>query len=376
MVRIDRYMLSQLLILFGFFALVLVAVLWVNRGVSLFEQLISDGQSALVFLEFTALGLPKLITTVLPIATFAATVYVTNRMNNESELVVLQATGSGPFRMARPVFYFSVIVFLISSVLHHFLLPLSEEQLEHRQNQITQNATAQLLTEGRFLHPAWGVTFYTRKIDEDGLLRDVFLSDRRRDDEGVIYTAQRAYLIRTPENTSIIMLDGIAQRLTYETNQLATANFRDFSFDISSLLQKKTTDRIDPDKMTTLDMLQTPWEEIAEELRRGMGGVVQSFHTRFADPLFSGIAALIGFSTLLIGGYSRFGVWREVAIAFGILVALDGIRGTVQNPVNKDPTLWPLIYAPIAFSFLLIAIFLWIAARPRGGFWRFRRSAA
>ena len=59
MVRIDRYMLSQLLVLFGFFALVLVAVLWINRGVSLFEQLISDGQSALVFMEFTALGLPK-----------------------------------------------------------------------------------------------------------------------------------------------------------------------------------------------------------------------------------------------------------------------------------------------------------------------------
>ncbi|MEP5805137.1 MAG: LptF/LptG family permease, partial [Roseobacter sp.] len=96
MVRIDRYVLSQLLVLFGFFALVLVAILWINRGVSLFDQLISDGQSALVFLEFTALGLPKLIATVLPIATFAAAVYVTNRMNNESELTVLQATGTGP----------------------------------------------------------------------------------------------------------------------------------------------------------------------------------------------------------------------------------------------------------------------------------------
>ena len=41
MIRIDRYILSQLLILFGFFALVLVAVLWINRGVSLFERLIT-----------------------------------------------------------------------------------------------------------------------------------------------------------------------------------------------------------------------------------------------------------------------------------------------------------------------------------------------
>ena len=48
MPRIDRYLLSQFLTLFGFFALVLVSVYWINRAVSLFEQLISDGQTALV----------------------------------------------------------------------------------------------------------------------------------------------------------------------------------------------------------------------------------------------------------------------------------------------------------------------------------------
>ena len=53
--RFDRYLLSQLLALFGFFSLVLVAVYWVNRAVGLFEQLIGDGQSALVCLEFSVL---------------------------------------------------------------------------------------------------------------------------------------------------------------------------------------------------------------------------------------------------------------------------------------------------------------------------------
>ena len=72
MSRFDRYMLSQLLVLFGFFALVLVAAFWINKAVRLFDRLIGDGQSALVFLEFTALGLPGLILQVLPLASFAA----------------------------------------------------------------------------------------------------------------------------------------------------------------------------------------------------------------------------------------------------------------------------------------------------------------
>ncbi|MCP3882960.1 MAG: LptF/LptG family permease, partial [Sulfitobacter sp.] len=108
MAKFDRYMLSQFLILFSFFALILVAIFWINRAVVLFDRLIGDGQTALVFLEFTVLGLPKLITTVLPIATFAGSVYVINRMTSESELTVLQATGTSPWRLARPVFVYGL----------------------------------------------------------------------------------------------------------------------------------------------------------------------------------------------------------------------------------------------------------------------------
>ena len=61
MSRIDRYILKMMLIFFGFFALVLVAVYWVNRAVSLFETLIGDGQTALVVLEFTLLTLPMVM---------------------------------------------------------------------------------------------------------------------------------------------------------------------------------------------------------------------------------------------------------------------------------------------------------------------------
>ena len=114
MARVDRYMLSQFLLLFGFFALVLVALFWINRAVVLFDRLIGDGQSALVFLEFTALGLPKLITTVLPIATFAGAVYVTNRMTSESEMTVLKAAGTSPWRLARPVLVFGLCVGLMT----------------------------------------------------------------------------------------------------------------------------------------------------------------------------------------------------------------------------------------------------------------------
>ncbi|WP_298835635.1 LPS export ABC transporter permease LptF [uncultured Roseobacter sp.] len=364
MVRIDRYVLSQLLLLFGFFALVLVAVFWINRAVVLFDRLISDGQSALVFLEFTALGLPKLITTVLPIATFCAAVYVTNRLNNESELTVMQATGSGPFRLARPVLVFGVVVFVMASVLHHFLVPLAQQQLDEREAEISQNATARLLTEGTFLNPSAGVTFYTREIDAEGVLRDVFLSDRRDATEGVIYTAAQAYLIRSDAGTTLIMVDGMAQRLGTLRNRLSVANFRDFSFDISSLVRNDARAAIRARTMTTPQLL-TPRAVLSEQTGQPQGVLAEEFHARFAEPLFCIVAALIGFTTLLIGGFSRFGVWREACLAFGLLILIDGARSTLVDPVRDDARLWPVLYLPV-FAGAGVALFmLWLAARPR-----------
>ena len=375
MIRIDRYILSQLLVLFGFFALVLVAVSWINRAVVLFDRLISDGQSAMVFLEFTTLGLPRLITTVMPIAAFAASVYVTNRLNNESELTVLQATGSSPFRLARAPLYFGLIVFAMSSVLYHFLQPMSLNQLGVREAQVSQNATGRLLTEGTFLHPSDGVTFYTGRIDEDGVLWDVFLSDQRDDAEGVIYTARQAYLLRSGEDTTLIMVNGLAQRLNNQSNRLATANFVDFSFDISNLV--KTTSGQVPiaRNLTTPALMTASWADLSASTGQSIGTITEEFHTRFSRPLFCIVAAMIGFSTLLLGGYSRFGVWRETGVAFALLLLLDGIGSAFQKPVRGDPSLWPAMYLPSLVGILLTLGMLWAAARP-GLFLRRRRVAA
>ncbi|MEM6890736.1 MAG: LPS export ABC transporter permease LptF [Pseudomonadota bacterium] len=364
MVRLDRYILSQLLLLFGFFALVLVSVFWINRAVLLFDRLISDGQSALVFLEFTALGLPSLVTLVMPIASFAAAVYVTNRLNNESELTVMLATGTSPFRLARPILIFGLVVFTMSSILHHVLLPLSKAQLSLREAEVAQNATARLLTEGAFLNPADGITFYTREIQENGVLRDVFLTDRRDTDEEVIYTSDTAYLLGDETTTTAIMVDGLAQRLDLETNRLSTTNFRDFSIDISALVRSESIGNTPPGSLTSFEFLGD-WNLLHEKTGRSTGTLAEELHSRFAEPLFCIVAALIGFSTLLVGGYSRFGIWREITISFGLLLLLDGARSAMRDPVQENAALWLLLYLPAAIGVVLTIGMLLYVSRPR-----------
>ena len=361
--RFDKYLMSQLLMLFGFFALVLVLVYWVNRAVVLFDQLIANGQSAAVFLEFSVLSLPNVIRIVLPIAAFAGTIYVTNRLTTESELIVVQATGFSPWRLARPVLVFGMIVALLASVLGHFLVPASLRQLAVRSDEIAQNMTARLLTEGQFIHPADLVTFYIREISPQGELLNIFLSDARNPNAEVTYTAREALLIRGEVAPTLIMLDGMAQAYDAENRLLSVTRFDDLAFDLSGLVDLSGVGGIRPQELSTRVLLQ------ASETTQALTGasrntLVSEAHERFGNALNGLIAPLVGFATLLLGGFSRFGIWRQIIGAIGLLIGVQMITRVGQDIVQSNADMWPAAYIGPVFGALLAVVLLFLASNP------------
>jgi lipopolysaccharide export system permease protein len=361
--RFDRYLLSQLLMLFGFFALVLVLVYWVNRAVVLFDQLIANGQSAAVFLEFTALTLPNVIRLVLPVAAFAGTVYAVNRLMSESELVVVQATGFSPWRLARPVLAFGVFIFVLSSILAHILVPVSSARLADRTAEIAENMTARLLSEGRFLHPADGVTFYIREISPQGVLENIFLSDARAEGRTVTYTAREALLIRGQEAPSLVMIDGMAQLYDEADRRLSVTRFEDFAFDLEGLVEGVTAGRRKPDELSTTALLAAS-EETQALTRSTRSQLVGEAHERISNALNGLVAPLIGFAALLVGGFSRFGVWRQIIGAIVGLIVVQMLTQAGQGMVRRDADLWPMAYLGPVVGLGLAMFLLTLAAHP------------
>ncbi len=363
MARFDRYLLSQLLMLFGFFSLVLVLIYWINQAVRLFDQLIADGQSAWVFLEFTALSLPGVIRIVLPLAAFAASLYVTNRMTTDSELVVVQATGYSAFRLARPVFMFGLIVTGLMLILMHVLVPASTRQYNDRENDVRQNLTARLLTEGQFLNPSPGVTFYIRDITTEGELLDIFLSDSRSDAETLTYTASQAYLIRTDNGPQLVMVDGMAQALSARTGRLITTRFEDFAYDIGSLITTSARSGRSSRELSTWDLLN-PTPALVAETGKTAGALVVEGHDRTGQAILATAAAMLGFSTLVLAGFSRFGVWRQMVAAIFLVIFVKGMETTGANMARTDPSLWFMTYLPSVVAFGIIWFQLFWATKP------------
>ncbi len=372
MARFDRYLLSQLMVMFGFFGLVLVLVYWINRAVVLFDRLIADGQSAMVFLEFTVLSLPSVVQLALPLAAFAASVYVTNRMTTESELVVVQATGFSPFRMARPVLTFGIIVFILMTVLMHLLVPLSKAQLEQREAEVAQNLSARLLSPGQFLEPTEGLTFYVGDVTPAGELRNVFLTDLRNPERQVTYTARQAYLVGAGNSIQLVMVDGLAQILQASTEQLSTTSFDDFAYDIGGFMTIRTRDGRRDAHVPTWELLRAS-EALSEETGKTRAQLLARAHDRISQSLLGTVAALLGFAALIVGRFSRFGIWRQIVIAIFLIIVIKAVETAGLNAARETPALWFAAYAAAFTGIAMVLVLLCMAAYP--SVFRRRRTA-
>jgi lipopolysaccharide export system permease protein len=367
--RYDRYILSQLIILFGFFSLVLISVYWINEAVDLFDSLIADGQTLFVFLEFTALTLPQIMLAVLPVAGFVATLYIFNRLIGDSEMVVLQTAGLSAMRLMRPVLVFGLMVGLLVAVLGNLLTPVARTQFIDRSQQVQSDLTGRFLREGQFIHPTDGLTVYIREITDLGEFRDLFLQDRSDPRVETTYTASRALLLRSETGPRLVMFDGLAQTLNIASQRLATVRFDDFTYDIGALIQDGGFRSRDLRELPTWVLLRAD-AQLAEQLDLPLPQMLFTGHDRIARALFVIFPPLIAAACLMLGGFSRFGVWPQILLAVALVIPLQVIGNAAETTAVRSAGLHLLAYAQAGAAALMALGLTWAAMRQR----RMRRA--
>lgn len=363
MTRFDRYILAQLLRVFGFFALVLIAVYWVNRAVSLFDRMIGDGQSLIVFLEFTALSLPMMVRVVVPIAAFVAALYVTQRLLAQNEVAVLQAAGISPFRLARPYLVFGLMIAAFLTLLMHVLIPQARAQMALRQAEIGQNIAASLLREGVFQHPAEGITLFVAEITPEGALRGLYLSDARSMAQRIDYTARQALIVPDSGGPKLVMIDGQAQILDARTGRLSVTGFADFTYDLGGLIGPGGRGRA-VQELPTRDLL-APGPDLLAETGATLAQIRYELAVRMVYGLGALAAVLVAFGALMAGGFSRLGFARPMLGAVVLLVLGEVLVNLVARMALRDAGLAWLAALPVTLMIGVALGLLALAARRR-----------
>ncbi len=365
MSRFDRYLFTQYFLMFGFFSLILLFIYWINKAIALFDNLISDGQTFLVFLEFSILTIPPIIPIVAPLAAFAAAIFVTNRLKNDSELTIMQATGFSPLRLSRSIFLFGLVVTIILLIISHYLIPKSNNILLKRQNEVASSLNAKLLKVGSFIHPQNGVTFYIGGISTSGVIEDVFVLDERNKDREIIVTSKSGYLITNNNNPILVLKDGIVQNYDLKSTNLSTIHFQDLSYDLTSWSVKE---RMSKSKLlltySSFDLFKDP-ELVSILTDSSPISVLEELHSRILTPLLALIAALIGFSALMIGDYSRFGASKQISVGIVILILIKLSESYGNELMLKSQGNWLAFYLPVLIGILIFSFMMLLASNQK-----------
>ena len=355
--KLDIYILRQLSIIFLFFLFVFTLIFWINRAINLFDQLISDGHSSSIILQFVLLNLPSTTTLVFPLACFAAVIFVTNRLKNDSELTVLQSAGLSPWRMNKPYFIFGIISMIILAFFTTFIVPTTAKIIDEIQIEFDSSVSARLLKDGKFIHPFKGVTFYIKEIKSDGTLVNVFLHDKRNKNEFITYTATRAFLAKDDNKTVLYMENGLIQTIGTLNKELSTTEFKSIAIDLSDAISQRENNTTHLSQVSTWLLIKDR-QQVAIETKASKELIGLELHNRLHRPIFCFVAAILGFSTLLMGNYSKFGFGRQITLAVSIIVVIKITESYTTKLSLQNSLLWPLIYFPSLIGIISSILFL------------------
>lgn len=364
MTHLDRYILRHLFAAFGFFVLIFTGVVWLTQAVRLIDTVVASGQSAQVFLLFSALVLPQVFVIVLPLSAIGAALYSINRLYGESELTVMMSAGVGPHALLRPVAMFGGIIGVMMAVVMVVLVPLGGSVLAERTRAIRTDIANALIVEGQFLHPLPGLTLFINDTSRAGEMAGIFLNDQRDPKLPVTYSAERALLLSEDEEARLVMRDGLALSLTPSGEQLNAVQFEQFVFDLSALVTPADA-RVPRPSEYSVAALMAPTTAMLSVKRYSRGRYVAEGHYKLVLPLLALVFPMIALVTMLTGGYRRSGFGRRVFVAIGVAATLQIILFVVRSQVQAHAELWPAMYLPILLGTLYVSALTWQLGRPR-----------
>ena len=363
MTRIERYIFRTGFVAFlaGLFAL--TAVIWVTQALRQFDLLTSKGQTILVFFTITGLTIPSLVAIIAPVALFAGVLYCLNKLNGDSELVVMSASGISPGTLLRPFVVLFCFVFALVGAMTLKVMPWSFDIVQELTARIHADFIANFARAGAFTELEAGFVFHFRERGPDGSLRGVFMQDRRDPAHITTYIAELGQIVEKDGASYLILAKGSYQR-PQQSGDSAMVTFDNYTIDLSQFMPRDDAAKRPRERSTAELLYPDPKDESA---RRLAGKLRAELLDRFAGPLYAFAAGLIGFAALGEARTTRQG--RSLAIGVAILafsvVRLLGIAAStfVVSKPRAEIYVWaiPLVTCGLCLD----AIFLGPLSRGR-----------
>jgi lipopolysaccharide export system permease protein len=229
----DRYIFRTT---FGAFLLVLIsltAVIWLTHALREIDLMTNQRQTILTFIGITGLLIPMLVLVIAPLALVVAVGHTLNRLNTDSEIVVMNASGMSPWRVFRPFLTTTLVVSALVTVVSAYVAPKGLRELRDWATKVKADFVVNIVQPGRFLSIERGLTFHIRERRGDGQLLGIFIDDRRDPNERVTLLAEYGEIVEIGRGTFLVLINGSVHRLETGRMDPTIVKFERYAFDLS-----------------------------------------------------------------------------------------------------------------------------------------------
>lgn len=360
---IERYILKVTAGAFVACLLGLTAVIWITQALRELDLITGKGQTLLIFFTVTGLSLPTLITVISPVALFIATIYALNRLNGDSELIVMSAAGMAPWRLVRPFLSLAALVAGMVWVMTLYVIPASFQELRDLITQIRADFISSVVKEGQFTTLDNGITFHYRERSGDALL-GIFMQDRREEGRTIVYLAERGQALETEGQSYLVLEKGSVHRQQVNTRDSSIVDFERYAIDLAAFNQEAAETVYKPRERSTAQLLFPDTDEWLYKFQTGRFRA--ELHDRLSSWLYPIAVMLIAFAALGEARTTRQGRGTAVVLAIVAVVVLRILGFAASGAAVRSPVAVVGVYgAPLA-AIAIAAMVAFQGARVRG----------
>ncbi len=342
MTLLERYILKIAFSAFVACLIALTGVIWITQALRELDLLTGKGQTLFIFLTVTGLSLPALINVISPVALFLATLYTLNRLNGDSELIVMSAAGMRPARLLRPFMALATFVCLMVGVITVYVMPASFQELRNLFTKIRADFVATMAKEGQFITLDNGITFHYRERSGDALL-GIFMEDQREKNKPIVYLAERGQTVETNGQAYLVLEKGSVQRKEPNSRDSSIVAFERYAVDLSAFNKEDGNVVYKPRERSTTQLLFPDRNEFLYKTQEGRFRA--ELHERLSSWLYPLAMMIIAFAALGNAQTTRQGRGLAIASAVVAVVLLRILGFAASSAVIRTPAAVAGIYA-------------------------------
>lgn len=308
---ISRYLFRQIALPVAAACGALCGIGVLSQSLNQLEVIVERGQSAWIMLKLTALATPQLLAVILPIGVLVGGLMALTRLQREQELTACFAGGLTRWRVIAPAMRLATLVTLLSLFVTLYVQPAAQREARETAFAIRTDLASLLVQEGQFVRAGGGLTVYVQQIEQNGLIRNLFVHIQDGDSV-TTWDATTARFTRIDGAPALLMGPGSMQQFS-DRGVLNFLSFDEYAFDLTPFTGTEEILAFRESDLWLAELVRPSADML--ERTGSREELLAEAHARIASPLYALTAMALALSAVMGGQFRRTGYGGRVAAA-------------------------------------------------------------